>query len=53
MAYQCTLAFQWHFLFGSGCNCSFFKAQSQVTKKQLAFPQRVLVISEKANFFYK
>ena len=48
MAYQCTLAFHWHFLFGSGCNCSFFEAQSQISEKQLASPQRVLVISKKS-----
>lgn len=48
MAYQCKLAFHWHFLFGSGCNHSFFKAQSQVSEKQLASPQRVLLISEKS-----
>jgi hypothetical protein len=51
MAYQCTLVFHWHFLFGSACNCSFFKAQSQVSEKQLASPQRVPVISEKAKFY--
>jgi hypothetical protein len=50
MANQSTLAIRWHFLFGSGCSCSFFKAQSHDTEKKQASLQSLLAISEKSSY---
>jgi hypothetical protein len=46
MAHQNTLAFHWHFPFGSGGNCSFSKS-NYITEKQQASPS-LLTISGKA-----